>query len=141
MRKHIALLMLAGIITTACGQANTEETGLTWHTEFETASAEAEEGDMLMLIDMYADWCGPCRTLGEDFFPSEEMRPVLEQFALLKLDIDTEVGGAYAQTYGVSSIPCVVIARPDGTELGRIVGTTNTVEEYVQAVEEVLANI
>ena len=135
------MLMLAGIITTACGQANTEETDLTWHTEFETASAEAEEADMLLLIDMYADWCGPCRTLGEEFFPSEEMKPVLEQFVLLKIDIETPVGAGYAEDYRVSSIPCVVIARPDGTELGRIVGTTNTVEEYVLAVEEVLENI
>ena len=85
-------------------------------------------------------WLEETRTL-EEFFPSEEMRSVLEQFVLLKVDVDTEEGGRFAQVYGVTGIPCVVIAKADGTEIDRIVGTTNTVDEYVASLEAILDGI
>ena len=43
----------------------------------------------------------------------------------------------YAQQYAVSAIPCVVIANADGTEIDRIVGTTPTIGDYVQALQEI----
>ncbi len=140
MRKYIILAMLVGVFSTACGQENVD-TELTWHHDFDTASAEAEESGKLMLIDMYADWCGPCVTLGEDYFTSDIMEPILSELVLLKLDVDSQEGGVYAQQYGVSSIPCVVIARANGTEIDRIVGTTPTIEGYAAAVEEILSTI
>jgi thiol:disulfide interchange protein DsbD len=87
---------------------------------------------------MYADWCGPCVTLGEQYFTSEEMRPVLSRFVLLRLDVDNPDIALYAQQYNVSAIPCVVIAEADGTEIDRIIGTTPTIGEYVRALESII---
>ena len=155
MKKYLALLMAAGLITAACGESGGSSSDgnsgagqdeplgeLVWFSDdFDAASAEAEASGKPLLIDMYADWCGPCRTLGEEYFTSEEMHAVLSNFVLLRLDVDSPQGGPYAQQYNVSAIPCVVIAHADGTEIDRIVGTTPTIAEYVSALELIMEQI
>lgn len=152
-RYLIAVIMTAGLLTGACGDSETaadnggsEEPAssdeLTWfHNDFDAASAEAEATGKPLLIDMYADLCPPCRTLSEEYFTSDEMYPVLSSFVLLKIDVDDPDMARYSQRYDVSSIPCVVIAEADGTEIDRIVGTTPTIAGYVTALEGILRQI
>ena len=146
--------MIAGLITGACGGSENAsgQTGsgqqqeaageLAWFMDdFDAASAEAAASEKPLLIDMYADWCGPCVTLGERFFTSDEMYPILSKFVLLRLDVDNPEVASYAQRYNVSAIPCVVIAEADGSEINRIVGTTRTIGEYVRALEGIYQQI
>ena len=70
-----------------------------------------------VVVDFWAEWCGPCRTLG----------PMLEQaaetgggsFELAKVDVDQNQ--ALATQYGVQGIPTVVGFR-DGQAVSRFVG-------------------
>lgn len=68
--------------------------------------AEAVNSDKPVLIDFYADWCGPCRM----------MSPVLEEIAaenpqikVCKVNVDEE--GALAQQFRVESIPLLVVMK------------------------------
>ncbi len=66
-----------------------------------------------VLVDFYADWCGPCKMLG----------PILEEVGkdhkVFKVNVDNEP--ELAQEYGVMSIPCMVLFK-DGKEANRMVG-------------------
>jgi thioredoxin 1 len=72
-----------------------------------------------VLVDFYADWCGPCRMLG----------PVLEELSndpdfkgnLQFAKINTEEYPELAQENNVQGIPCLIIFK-NGKEANRIVG-------------------
>ncbi len=71
-------------------------------------------GSETVLLDFYADWCGPCRA----------MTPVLEQLArrgypIRKVNIDQHPD--LAARFGVRAVPCFVMVV-DGREVGREVG-------------------
>lgn len=80
--------------------------------EFQT---EINQGRVL--VDFYADWCGPCKMQG----------PILEKYTSLtdkkakvvKVDVDTL--GVVAEKYNVFSIPTLVLFV-DGKEVARKVG-------------------
>lgn len=68
------------------------------------------EGDKPCLIDFYADWCGPCRTIA----------PILEELAseyegkLTIYKIDTEAEKELAAMFGIQSIPSLLFVPKDG---------------------------
>ena len=66
-----------------------------------------------VLVDFYADWCGPCRML------APVMEEVEKEYKVFKVNTDDE--DELAATYGIMSIPCV-IAFKDGKEINRSVG-------------------
>lgn len=61
----------------------------------------------LVLIDFYADWCGPCRMLAPVI---EEIKKEKEGLLkVLKVNVDEEE--ALAKQYEIMSIPTLVIIR------------------------------
>jgi thioredoxin 1 len=80
-------------------------------------SFEKDVSQGTVLVDFYADWCGPCRM----------MAPVLEKVArdlkgkavVAQLDIDR--AQRVASSFQITSIPTLILFR-EGKESGRIVG-------------------
>lgn len=145
MSELCALLLLA-----ACGSPRPASNGdagpgsvePVWIEEdFEAAATASRESGKPILMDLYADWCGPCHTLAEDYFTSDEMKDVLSRFVLFRANVDGAEGGILAERYGADAIPLVVVLSADGTEYDRIVGVTPSIGEYVTILEEILASI
>ena len=77
---------------------------------------EVLESEKTVLIDFFADWCGPCKMLS----------PIIEQFAkenekvkVVKINVDELP--YLAVKYGVRSIPTLVVIK-NGEEVNRSVG-------------------
>lgn len=78
---------------------------------------EAEVAKGVTLVDFYADWCGPCRTIA----------PVVEELSnefsgvanVAKVDIEN--AQKVTASFGVTSIPTIIVLK-DGREVGREVG-------------------
>jgi len=69
-----------------------------------------------VLVDFYADWCGPCRALAPVV---EELARERRQVRVVKVNVDHSP--AVAGRYGISSIPTVMVFR-DGRPTARHVG-------------------
>ena len=73
-------------------------------------------GETPMLVDFWAEWCGPCRVIAPVL---EEIAKEHDGFIIGKLDVDHNPQAAAA--HDVMSIPTLILFK-DGVEKKRIVG-------------------
>ncbi len=72
----------------------------------ENFAAEVEAHEGLVVIDLYADWCGPCRMLAPILAELEEAYPAVK---FCKINVDNE--RALAEQFKVQSIPMVAFVK------------------------------
>ena len=77
-----------------------------------------------ILVDFYANWCGPCKMLS----------PILEKLEEVKvLKVNVDENPELARKYGVMSIPCLILFDNE-KEIKRNVGfiPENKLKEFVK---------
>lgn len=94
--------------------------------EFEAMVIQSEKP---VLVDFYADWCGPCKMSAPIL---DDLSGAQDEVTILKIDVDESPDAA--QKYGVMSIP-TVIAFKGGQEVDRHVGFSGR-QAYVDLIEK-----
>jgi thioredoxin-like negative regulator of GroEL len=94
-----------------------------WHKSVAAAQKAAKEKNQLILVDMYAEWCGWCHRFEREVFPSEAFQKATDDIVLLRLDTeDKKEGTEFQAKYQVSSLPTFLLLTPDLTLAGSIRG-------------------
>lgn len=74
------------------------------------------------MVDVYADWCLSCKVIERTVFPDPNVRPLLEQLQLFKLDItdNTRHHQAWLNDYQLFGPPALLFFDPSGQEMSQI---------------------
>ncbi|WP_234571567.1 thioredoxin family protein [Rhodohalobacter sp. 614A] len=116
-----------------------------WYS-FEKAIQLAEENQQLILVDVWAPWCGWCKKMEKEVYP-ELSKNITSQFIWTRLNRDDNRSRLHfkeqrftplkiAQKLNTQSVPALVVLSPDGDYLFHISGFTKakkleSILEYV----------
>jgi thioredoxin 1 len=72
-----------------------------------TFEQEVLQSEKPVLVDFWAEWCGPCHAVSPVLERIAEERP--DELKLVKVNIDEEQ--ALAQRFGIASIPTMILFK------------------------------
>ena len=82
----------------------------------ENFNKEVVDTTKTVLLDFYADWCGPCRMVGPIV---EEISNEHPEYTVGKINVDEQ--GILAEKFGISSIPALFVVK-DGKIKANAIG-------------------
>ncbi len=88
------------------------------------ALTAAKTENKLVFIDIYTQWCGPCKLMLKDVFPQKEVGDYMnEHFIPIQIDAEKGEGIDIARRFQITGYPTYVILTADDEEVGRAMGS------------------
>lgn len=129
MKRYFLSLFAAASLMPAAAQ--TDFRHITYDEAIEAAKSEGK----LVFIDFYTQWCGPCKRMAKEVFPTQQVGDYMNaNFVSIKIDAEAGEGPALADKFGVKAYPTFVVVAPDGNVTGSFAGYKDG-GEFISKVE------
>jgi thioredoxin-related protein len=134
--KRILIFILAAMVALP----SFAQSGVKWEQgtlqEALNKAKKNKKGPNVVFVDCYTTWCGPCRHMSKDVFPTKEAGDYFnKRFVNIQIDMEKGEGVDVKKKYDVGAYPTFLILDTEGKELGRVVGSAE-LSEFIQSVED-----
>lgn len=86
-----------------------------WQKSFAAARSQAQKSKKRLLVDFYADWCGPCKMMDATTFKDARVVELSQKYVMARVNVDREP--KLAARYGVETLPRFFVMDAKGKVL------------------------
>ncbi|MCP4312190.1 MAG: thioredoxin [Bacteroidetes bacterium] len=91
--------------------------------DLEAAQKKADDGMLMMFVDVYASWCGPCKKMDAEVYADEAVAEYMNKhFVNVRMDGETDFGRKYAAEQQLQGYPSMYIFSDEGDPVSSLVG-------------------
>ncbi len=114
------IALLASVAWSGAAQA----AGIAWRVDapLEQALKEARARDAVVMVDVYADWCGPCQRYDKEVFALDDVNKAVAGAIPVKINAEKGEGPSIVERYHVVGYPTILFLNARGQEIDRIFG-------------------
>lgn len=91
--------------------------------DMEAAQKKADDGMLMLFVDVYATWCGPCKKMDVEVYTDAAVAEYMnEHYVNVRLDGETDFGRKYAAEQQLEGYPSMFIFSDEGERVSTVVG-------------------
>jgi thiol-disulfide isomerase/thioredoxin len=120
------------------GHGGPEYTGtvpreIAWEHDLHAALNNAEDGNRVVVVDVYTDWCGWCKKMDREIYSDPQVAALGREAVFLKLNAEDQgEGQRFAREAGVRGFPTTIVLDSRGRQLQQHVGYFAPSAAFVQ---------
>lgn len=93
--------------------------------EMKAVRKKASDQMLMLFVDVYADWCGPCKMMDSEVFSDPALSEYIHAHYLgVKVDGESDFGRIFAAEQGLQGYPSMFVLSDEGELISKIVGFT-----------------
>lgn len=130
-RPWLLWIALIGLVLRLPSEASAG--AITWRSDFSAAKREAMLNHKLILVNIHASWCGPCKLLQSTTLKNPKLVERIQE-TCVPLGVDADLHPELIELWSVNSFPTQLFLAPNGQVISRIVGYVGA-PEYQSSLE------
>jgi len=113
---------------------------IAWEHDLQTALRSASDGNRVVVVDVYTDWCGWCKRMDQDIYGDPQVAALGREAVFLKLNAeDQSEGQRFAREHRVNGFPTTIIIDSSGRNLQTRIGYVSPASAFADWVHSARA--